>query len=82
MLAKDMHAIFTSFRAVYVSRLGISARQFEESLTRLPEEWEHYHTSYEFSRSLREEVIHEKMNALAILLKMQLSVCTKDNPNG
>ncbi len=48
MLAKDIHAVFTSFRAVYVSRLGVSAKQFEEALAVLLEEWERYHTSYEF----------------------------------
>jgi SAM-dependent methyltransferase len=47
MLATDMHAVFTSFRAVYVSRLGIPAQRFEEALVTLPQEWEHYHTSYE-----------------------------------
>lgn len=48
MLAKDMHAVFTSFRAVYVSRLGIPAALFEKTLAALPGEWEQYQTSYEF----------------------------------
>lgn len=48
MLAKDIHAIFTSFRAVYVSRLGIPAALFEKTLAALPQEWERYQTSYEF----------------------------------
>lgn len=48
MLAKDMHAIFTSFRAVYVSRFGIPAAQFEKALAALPDEWERHHTCYEF----------------------------------
>ncbi len=47
MLAIDMHAVFTSFRAVYVSKLGIPEALFEETLAALPEEWERYHTSYE-----------------------------------
>lgn len=48
MLAKDMHAVFTSFRAVYVSRLGIPAKLFESTLVKLPNEWEQYQTRYEF----------------------------------
>ena len=48
MLAIDLHAVFTSFRAVYVSRLGIPADLFERTLAALPEEWEHYQTRYEF----------------------------------
>ena len=48
MLAIDLHAVFTSFRAVYVSRFGIPAGLFERTLAALPEEWEHYQTCYEF----------------------------------
>ena len=48
MLAKDIHAVFTSFRAVYVSRLGVPAALFEKTLAALLQEWEQYQTSYEF----------------------------------
>ncbi len=48
MLAIDLHAVFTSFRAVYVSRFGIPTGLFERTLAALPEEWEHYQTRYEF----------------------------------
>ena len=48
MLAIDLHAVFTSFRAVYVSRLGIPADLFERTLAALPEEWEREQTRYEF----------------------------------
>jgi len=48
MLAIDLHAVFTSFRAVYVSRFGIPADLFERTLAALPEEWEQYQTRYEF----------------------------------
>ena len=48
MLAIDLHAVFRSFRAVYVSRFGIPADLFERTLAALLEEWEHYQTQYEF----------------------------------
>ncbi len=48
MLAVDLHAVFTSFRAVYVSRLGVPAGLFERTLAALPEEWERHQTRYEF----------------------------------
>ena len=48
MLAIDLHAVFRSFRAVYVSRFGVPADLFERTLAALPEEWERYQTRYEF----------------------------------
>ncbi len=48
LLARDIYAVFTSFRAVYVSRLGVPAALFEKTLAALPQEWEQYRTSYEF----------------------------------
>jgi SAM-dependent methyltransferase len=49
MLATDIYAVFASFRAVYVSRFGVPAHEFEEALAALSTEWEHYHTRYECS---------------------------------
>jgi len=48
LLAKDIHAVFAGFRAVYVSRFGVPAKLFERTLATLLQEWEQYHTSYEF----------------------------------
>ncbi len=48
MLAVDLHAVTTSFKGLYCSRLNLSSELFERTMEQLIAEWEHYHTTYTF----------------------------------
>ncbi len=46
LLAKDMHAACGSLKGFFLSTLPIAAEQFDAIIAALPEEWEHYRTTY------------------------------------
>jgi hypothetical protein len=52
MMAIDLHAVFHGFKGFYTAQLGVPAQQFDDIVEMLPQEWEHYHTSYEFYLTL------------------------------
>ncbi len=48
--ATNMYAALEALKPLYLTQLSLHEQEFDQVLRQLPEEWEKYHTQYEFYR--------------------------------